>query len=69
MKVYVKKYKLKNWVKELLMVGLFILIILGVLEIYSNKIEKIESGEIELIYQYGGDIWLEYKKEKNSTAK
>lgn len=56
MKVYIKKYKLKNWVKKTLLIALIFTIMFGSLVMFKNKIEKIESGEIELVYQYGGDM-------------
>ena len=56
MKIYVKKLKLKQWVKDFLLVSLIFAIVITGFIGYANKIEKINNGEIKLVYQYGGDV-------------
>ena len=56
MKVYKKKYKLKMWVKELLLISLMFAIVLVATFGFMERVKKINSGEMVLVYQYGGDI-------------
>ena len=56
MKVYKKKYKLKMWVKELLLISLMFAIVLVATFGFIDRMEKINNGEMILVYQYGGDI-------------
>ena len=56
MKVYVKKLRLKQWVKEFLMVNLIFAIMISSAFIFIDRVEKINKGELELVYQYGGDV-------------
>lgn len=56
MKVYVKKLRLKQWVKEFLMVNLIFAIMLTSVVCFKERIRQINNGELELVYQYGGDV-------------
>jgi len=56
MKVYVKRLKLKQWVKDTLLVSLIFAIVITGLVGYAEQVKKINNGEIELVYQYGGDM-------------
>lgn len=56
MKVYKKRYKLKMWVKELLLITLMFGIVLVGTFGFIERMEKINRGEMVLVYQYGGDI-------------
>lgn len=56
MKVYVKRLKLKEWVKEFLLVSLMFAIVITGFVGYVEQVKKINSGEIDVVYQYGGDV-------------
>lgn len=38
------------------MIILFLALIVGLISLGINRSHQIENGEIELIYQYGGDL-------------
>lgn len=47
---------MKDSTKAILMTIIFILIIIGFMIYGSYRNHQIESGKMELIYQYGGDL-------------
>ena len=51
-----KKLVLKQSIKNTMITILFIAIVFCGMLAYVNRIEKINSGEFEIVYQYGGDI-------------
>lgn len=48
-KYYVRKLKLRSWVKDTLVIGALALIIVGGLIIASERFEKIDNGEITVV--------------------
>lgn len=56
MKVYVKKLRLKQWVKESFLISLLFVLAITSAFIFIDRVEKINNGELELVYQYGGDV-------------
>ena len=46
MKVYKKRYKLKMWVKELLLIALMFAIVLVATFGFIDRMEKINNGEM-----------------------
>ena len=51
-----KRLVLKESAKNMLITLAFIVAIAGGMLLHINRVEKINSGDFELVYQYGGDI-------------
>ena len=51
-----KRLVLKQSIKNMLITILFLVAVIVGTFIYMDRIEKINSGEFEIVYQYGGDL-------------
>lgn len=51
-----KRLVLKESAKNLLITLAFLVVIAGAVLLHIDRVEKINSGDFELVYQYGGDI-------------
>lgn len=51
-----KRLVLKESAKNMLITLAFIAVVAGGMLLHINRVKKINSGDFELVYQYGGDM-------------
>ena len=51
-----QKLRLKQWLKESFLISLLFVLAITSAFIFIDRVEKINKGELELVYQYGGDV-------------
>ena len=54
----------RETILTILLMVLCIVAIVGFMILGSYRNQQIQNGELKLVYQYGGDLWIWYKKKR-----